>query len=167
MNGMTVVSVAGGGVGEFHGAAEFVALSAGRNVEADPGFEDFGDLLLELADFGNDLVFLRHSDVGLKSKRKHVDEHDLGLLAMEMTVVIFEDDKRFVNRDSTNPILRKQSRSPCPVIRHDFLAHDFARALDRKRYQHIFAGCTRLGEGWVTFHRKRSRAGGVLEGGFG
>ena len=78
---MAVVSIAGGGVGEFHGAAEFVALSAGRDVEADPGFEHFGDLLLELADFGNDVVFLRPSDVGLKSKRKHVDEHDLGLLA--------------------------------------------------------------------------------------
>src|ERR1700720_3365680 len=78
MDGMCVVALVRGCVGKFHGAAEFVALPARRNVHAHPGFEHLGDLLLELADFREHVLLLSGGDLGFEAKREHMDEHGNG-----------------------------------------------------------------------------------------
>ena len=72
---MRAVIIQRGAVGEFHHAAKFVALAAGRNIFADEGFEQAGDLPLECSDFDGDAFFLICGDVGAPAKCKHVDEH--------------------------------------------------------------------------------------------
>ena len=75
MDGMVVVALAGGCVGEFHSAAEFVVLAPGRDVETNPGFENFRDLVFEFADFREHVIFLGARDIGFEPKREHVDKH--------------------------------------------------------------------------------------------
>ena len=87
MNGMCVVALARGRVSEFHGAAKFVTLAARRDVQTNPGFEDLGDLIPELADFRDDLIFLAAGDIWFEAKHKHVNEHG-GFSLVERSVIL-------------------------------------------------------------------------------
>ena len=75
VDGMVVVGVEGGAVGELHDAAEFIALRAGRDVGADQGFDEAGDLALQGADFGDDVGLLLGGDVGFPAEGEGVDDH--------------------------------------------------------------------------------------------
>ncbi len=61
VDGVIVVGVEGGAVGELHDAAELIALRARGDVGSDEGFDETGDLALQGADFGD--------DVGLSARR--------------------------------------------------------------------------------------------------
>ena len=75
MNGMVVVGVEGGSVGELHDAAEFVSLRAGRDVDADGGFEQAGDLALKRAYLLKDALLLLFRHGGLPAKGEGMDDH--------------------------------------------------------------------------------------------
>ena len=72
---MIVVGVEGGAIGELHDAAQLVSLRARRDVDADVGFGEAGDLSLECANLLNDALFLGFGDVGLPAKGESMDDH--------------------------------------------------------------------------------------------
>ena len=79
MDGMSVVGVVCGAVGEFHDAAELVPLAARRGVEADGGVEDSGDSGFECVDFFKDVLLLLLSDAWFPAEGEHVDEHGISV----------------------------------------------------------------------------------------
>jgi hypothetical protein len=76
VDGVVVVGVEGGAVGELHDSAQFVALRAGRDVGADEGFDEAGDLALQGADFGYNAGLLLGSDVGFPAEGEGMDDHE-------------------------------------------------------------------------------------------
>jgi len=75
VDGMGVVGVEGGPVGELHYAAECVALRAWGKVRPDVGFEQAGDLSLQGADFGLGAELLFLGDAGFPVEGEGVDDH--------------------------------------------------------------------------------------------
>ena len=75
VDGMVVVGVEGGAVGELHDAAELVSLRARGDVDADVGFGEAGDLSLERANLLHDALLLGFGDVGLPAKGERMDDH--------------------------------------------------------------------------------------------
>src|ERR1700684_297767 len=111
MDWMGVVALKRGGIREFHRAAEFVALAARRNIQADPGFLHFADLVFELSNFGDAVIFLFAGHAIFESKRKHVDVHDRVAACwneirtpvsseLKLSLAIFRERAANVNRDS-------------------------------------------------------------------
>ena len=70
VDGVIAVGVEGGAVGELHDASEFVSLRARRDVGADEGFDEAGDLALQGADLGDDVVFCSAVTSGFQRKAK-------------------------------------------------------------------------------------------------
>src|SRR5262249_35879311 len=69
------VAVKGILVGKLHDAAEFIALAARRDVATHPALQHGRNVMLQLANFTDAVILLLFGNVGLKSKRKHVDVH--------------------------------------------------------------------------------------------
>ena len=70
VDGVVVVGIEGGTVGEFHDSSQFVTLGAWRDVRADEGFYEAGDLALQGADFGDDADFCSAVTLGFQRKAK-------------------------------------------------------------------------------------------------
>ena len=60
---------------KLHDAAELVALGSGREVGSDVGFEDAGNLGVELADLVVGALFLSFGGSGFPAETKSVDDH--------------------------------------------------------------------------------------------
>ena len=75
MNGMIRVGVQGLAVSKLHDAAEFIALGSRREVGSDVGFEDGGDLEMELVDLVVSALFLSFCGSGFPVETKSVDDH--------------------------------------------------------------------------------------------
>jgi len=70
------VGIQCGLIGELHHPAQFVTLAARRNVQPDLSFQKAWNLALQLAYFGDDVLFLIVGDTWLPAKCKHVNEHN-------------------------------------------------------------------------------------------
>jgi hypothetical protein len=79
VGGMSVVGVVCGAVGEFHDAAELIALAARRGVETGGGVEDSGDSGFECVDFFKDVLLLLRSDAWFPAEGEHMDEHGISV----------------------------------------------------------------------------------------
>jgi hypothetical protein len=76
VDGVVVVGIEGVTVGELHDSAQFVTMGAGRDVVADVGFDETGDLALQGPDLANDALFLIFSDSGFPAECEGVDDHE-------------------------------------------------------------------------------------------
>ena len=81
VDGVVVVGIEGGTVGEFHDPAQFVTLGAWRDVRADEGFYEAGDLALQGADFGDDARLLLGGDAGFPAEGEGMDDHGNSVLS--------------------------------------------------------------------------------------
>jgi hypothetical protein len=75
MDGMSVVGVHCGAVGELHDAGELVPLGAGGEVDADVRLEDARDLGVEAADGVVGALLLRLCGAGFPAEEEGVDDH--------------------------------------------------------------------------------------------
>jgi hypothetical protein len=80
VDGMSVVGVEGGAVGELHEAAELIALAAGRRVEAGGRIENARDSGFEAVDLFEDALLLLFGDALFPAEGEHVDEHGNSVL---------------------------------------------------------------------------------------
>lgn len=75
VDGVAVVGVEGGAGLELHDSSELVALRSRRDVDADEGFNEAGDLALKGADLADDMLLLILGDGGLPPEGEGVDDH--------------------------------------------------------------------------------------------
>ena len=75
MDGMSVICLHCGAVGELHDAGKLVALGSGGEVDADVRLEDARDLGVEAADRVVGALLLRLCGAGFPSKEEGVDDH--------------------------------------------------------------------------------------------
>ena len=75
VDGMIVVGVEGGAVGELHDSAELVALGTRGDVGPDEGFDEAGDLSLQGADLVDDVLLLLVGDAGFPAEGEGMDDH--------------------------------------------------------------------------------------------
>jgi hypothetical protein len=75
MNGMPAVSVERCSVRELHRAAKFVTLGTRRNVDADPSFQQAGNLALQCANLRDRASLLVLAYARLPSKSKSMNDH--------------------------------------------------------------------------------------------
>ena len=75
MDGMAAVRLERLPVAELHYSAEFVALRSRRDVLSDPGFDEAGNLTLQLPDFCNHVMFLLGGHSRFPAKGEGMDEH--------------------------------------------------------------------------------------------
>ncbi len=75
MDGVRIVCLEGGTVGEPHYAAECVALGSWGEVHTNVGFEQTGNLSSQRKDFGLDATLLLVGDVGFPAESEGVNDH--------------------------------------------------------------------------------------------
>ncbi len=80
VDGMVVVGFEDGAVGELHHASKLVTLRAGRDVLADEGFDEAGNLTLKGPDLANDVLFLLLGNLGFPAKREGMNDHQASVM---------------------------------------------------------------------------------------
>jgi hypothetical protein len=76
MDGMLVVGVEDGMVGELHDASKLVSLRAGRDVVADQRLDEAGNLTLQGLNLPDGVFFLLLCDAGLPTKSEGMNDHE-------------------------------------------------------------------------------------------
>jgi hypothetical protein len=84
VDGMVVVGFEEGAVGELHHACELVSLRAGRDVVADEGFDEAGDLTLKSLDLPDNVLFLLLSNTGFPAKREGMNDHEASVMGVRL-----------------------------------------------------------------------------------
>ena len=75
VDGMVVIGLEGGSIGEFHDTSKFVILRARRDVMTDQHLDEARDLTLQGSDLLESSVFLLGGDAGLPTKSKGMNDH--------------------------------------------------------------------------------------------
>lgn len=75
VDGVVAVGIERGSISELHDAAKLVVLRARRDVVADQGFDEPGNLPLQSPYLLKSVVFLFRGDSGLPAKGEGMDDH--------------------------------------------------------------------------------------------